>query len=495
MPEARGRDRQRQRRRDGRAPGKAQRAVAPGSELIIVVRPGTAATLVKRLAGAVNAEVRPLFGDLPQRLARRAKVAGKRSDLSLFYTVLAPVERFDEITGRLRRLRMVEGVYVKPPVDLPAPSSSGSLPSAPPAVTPDFSGQQGYLNSATDGIDARWAWTVPGGDGAGSWIIDVERAWRFSHEDLLQNQGGVIGGFPPNVLGYRDHGTAVIGILGGDSNGFGILGICPEANIRAVSTFDQAGQEHTAPAILAGALALRPGDVLVLEMHRAGPKYGFTERPDRKGYIPVEWFPDDFVAIREAVVNAGVIVVEAAGNGWENLDDGLYDSPGPGFPPWWQNPFRRGAADSGAILVGAGAPPVGGHGVDRSRLNFSNYGQAVDAQGWGLEVVTTGFGALQGGSNEDRWYTDEFGGTSGATPMVAGAIVCLQGILRAAGQPLRTPPQARSLVRTVGSPQQHGVGAPISQRIGPRPSIKKMVGKVLRRRRRKRPLRRRRRKH
>jgi subtilisin family serine protease len=422
----------------------------------------------------INAEVRPLFGDLPQRLRRRAEATAKIPNLSLFYTVHAPVERFEQIAARLRRLRMVEGVYIKPPVDLPAPV---------PAVTPDFSGQQGYLNSAPGGIDARWAWTVLGGDGTGSWIIDVERAWRFSHEDLLQNQGGVIGGFPPNVLRFRDHGTAVVGILVGDRNGRGILGICPKANMRAISTFDQTGQEHTATAIATGALALRPGDVLVLEMHRPGPKYGFTERPDRKGYIPVEWFPDDFAAIRHAIVSLGVIVVEAAGNGWENLDDGLYDSPGPGFPSWWQNPFRRGSGDSGAILVGAGAPPVGGHGTDRSRLNFSNYGQAVDAQGWGLEVVTTGYGHLQDGPNEDRWYTDTFGGTSGATPMVAGAIACLQGILRASGRPLRTPSQARSLVRTVGSPQQHAVGAPVSQRIGPRPSLKQMVGKLLRRRR------------
>jgi hypothetical protein len=441
--------------------------------LVIVVRPGVGARVINQLASVVNAEVQPLFGGAAQRPPGRSKAAAKIPNLSLFYTVRAPVERFAELAARLRRVRMIEGVYIKPPADLPGPV---------PAVTPDFSGQQGYLNSATGGIDARWAWARPGGDGAGTWIIDVERAWRFSHEDLLQNQGGVIGGFPPNVLRFRDHGTAVVGILAGDRNGHGILGICPGANIRAVSTFDQAGDEHTAPAITAAALALRPGDILVLEMHRPGPRYGFAERDDRKGYIPVEWFPDDLAAIRYAVLSLGVIVVEAAGNGWENLDDGLYDSPGPGFPASWQNPFRRGAADSGAILVGAGAPPSGLR-PDRSRVDFSNYGQAVDAQGWGLDVVTTGYGDLQRGPNEDRWYTDAFGGTSGATPMVAGAIASLQGILRARTRPLCTPAQARTLVRTIGSPQQHAVGAPVSQRIGPRPSIKQMVLKLFRRRR------------
>jgi hypothetical protein len=451
-----------------RGRGQDRAKVGPGSELIIVVRPGTAQARIRELSGVVNAEVRPLFGDVAKGRRRRGK--GTDKSLATFYTVDAPLERYEHIASRLRRLRIVQSVYIKPPAELPMPPSNAPVP----AVTPDFSSQQGYLKAATAGIDARWAWRVPGGDGAGCWVIDVERAWRFSHEDLLQNQGGVIAGFPPNNVDYRNHGTAVVGMLGGDTNGRGIRGICPGANIRAVSTFDQNEREHTAPAILIGAQALRPGDLLVLEMHRPGPRFNFTIRPDQKGYIPVEWWPDDFAAIRQAF-NLGVIVVEAAGNGGENLDDALYDTPGPAFPPSWKNPFRRGSADSKAIVVGAGAPPGGAFGVDRSRLGFSNFGKVVDAQGWGRQVVTTGRGELQGGWNEDRWYTDIFGGTSGATPMVAGALLCVQGMLRAAGSTLCTPSMARKLVRTYGSPQQVGAGAPLSQRIGPRPSIRKMA--------------------
>jgi hypothetical protein len=59
--------------------------------------------------------------------------------------------------------------------------------------------------------------------------------------------------------------------------------------------------------------------------------------------------------------------------------------------------------------------------------------------------------------------------------MVAGALLCVQGMLRAAGSTLCTPSMARKLVRTYGSPQQVGAGAPLSQRIGPRPSIRKMA--------------------
>ena len=95
---------------------------------------------------------------------------------------------------------------------------------------------------------------------------------------------------------------------------------------------------------------------------------------------------------------------------------------------------------SGAIIVGAGAPPPDthgrDHGPDRSRLDFSNYGERVDTQGWGREVTTTGgrhndSGDLQGGVNEDEWYTDTFGGTSSASPIVVGTLGCIQGVLRA----------------------------------------------------------------
>src|SRR5207237_3458014 len=115
-----------------------------------------------------------------------------------------------------------------------------------------------------------------------------------------------------------------------------------------------------------------------------------------------------------------------------SLDDARYAQPLPGFPPSWKNPFARGAADSGSILVGAGSPPDQTHGrgqqVDRSRLDFSNYGSCVDVQGWGAEVTTLGYGDLQRGADEDLWYTDIFGGTSAAAAMVAGVIAALQGV-------------------------------------------------------------------
>ena len=175
-----------------------------------------------------------------------------------------------------------------------------------------------------------------------------------------------------------------------------------------------------------------------------------------------------------------MIVVAPAGNGSVSLDDPRYAQPLPGFPATWRNPFARGTADSGSILVGAGSPPNPTHGrpqqVDRSRLTFSNFGSCVDAQGWGAEVTTLGYGDLVGGANESLWYTDVFGGTSAAAAIVAGVIADLQGVNVGGGskRPPLSAAQVRQFLRSSGTPQQDGAN-PATQRIGSRPELLALI--------------------
>jgi Subtilase family len=465
-------------------------------ELIVIVQPETElrATTegVRSVAGvdvssltdvlaSENATLQPLFGLSEERLRQQAlssaSVTGVEvPDLSIYYRVQAPDDRLDDLAARLQELDVVTSAYVKPAAELPLRlNDMMPLTTDAPPVTPDFTSRQGYLEAAPGGIDAVYAAGIAGGGGAGVGIIDIEGAWRFTHEDLIQNQGGVVGGTQTTDIGWRNHGTAVVGEFGGDRNTLGVTGICPDANVRAVSIFGGTG---SAGAIRQAADLLNAGDIILIELHRAGPR---STGIGQQGYIAIEWWPDDFDAILYAT-SRGVIVVEAAGNGAENLDDAIYNVRPAGFPATWTNPFNRANRDSGAIVVGAGAPPPGthgrDHGPDRSRLGFSNYGSILDAQGWGREVTTCGYGDLQGGADENFWYTDTFSGTSSASPIVVGALGSVQGVLRAQGKTLLSPATARNLLRTTGSPQQDAPGRPSSQRIGNRPNLREMLYRV-----------------
>ena len=467
--------------------------VAKSDREVPATRTGVASATgsdVSQLADLISTQgvtIHPLFGISEKRMKHEVstleRVANtEMPDMSLYYRVDAPDERLEDLAEKLQRVDTVESVYIKPPTE-PAGLFLRDLrprDEEPPLHTPDFVAQQLYLEAAPGGIDARHAWTQPGGLGSNVRIIDIEGAWRFSHEDLGQNQGGVVGGTQSTDLGWRDHGTAVVGEFGGDRNAFGITGICPEANVRAISIFGGTG---SAGAIRGAADMLNTGDIILIELHRPGPRFDYQGRDDQRGYIAIEWWDDDFAAIRYAI-NKGIIIVEAGGNGAENLDDAIYNIRPTNFPSGWTNPFNRSNRDSGAVVIGAGAPPPGthgqDHGPDRSRLDFSNFGVLMDAQGWGREVTTTGYGDLQGGVNEDEWYTDTFAGTSSASPIVVGALGCVQGILRSRGNIPLNPARAREILRSTGSPQQDATGRPAAtQRIGNRPNLVQLISVLL----------------
>jgi subtilisin family serine protease len=427
---------------------------------------------VMRLAADAGGLIEPLFPAYVQ--AERTSRAAE-SEAARYASIVVGAESGEELARQFSALPEVETAYARRQPELPiAPFderdvSYADLESAALRTVgvPDFRIGQGYLEASPDGVGVAAAWPRPGGRGDGVKIIDIEGGWCLTHIDLQPNDGLLAGTAQPG-LNWRDHGTAVLGVLAGSDGPNGVTGIAPAARLATVAH----GGIGAARAIEAASDRLGRGDIMVLEMHDAGPRFGFKRNDDQLGYIAMEWWPDIFVAITRAIAR-GIIVVEAAGNGAENLDDALYDIPHPAFPQSWRNPFSR-THDSGAILVGAGAPPGGAFGVDRSRLGFSNFGTRLDCQGWGRSVVTTGYGDLFQGANENEAFTRTFSGTSSASPIVAGTIACLQGIAKRAGRILDAT-QVRDLLRGTGAPQQEVPGAAMHEHIGTRPDLGQLL--------------------
>ena len=326
---------------------------------------------------------------------------------------------------------------------------------------------QGYLDPAPHGMDIRYAWTLPGGHGENVRIVDIEYNWNLNHNDLVHITSDLfifvkgVNPLPEQVLneGNKNHGTAVLGELAAAPDGVGVTGIAYGAKLGLINPLTQGSVPDVAGAINRAASIVGPGDVILLEQQSfAGPRLDLQVG---RGLLPIEYEPEVFAAIK-AATNKGIIVVESAGNGFENLDHPAYGGL-----------FDRKRRDSGAIIVGAGLPEGGvyGPGPDLTRTEESNYGSCVDVQGWGRFVATTGYGDLRREQGENNWYTDLFGATSGATAMVAGAAVVLQSIIKERGLAPLSPTVLRRLLIMTGTQQTIGLG----ERIGPRPNIRAAI--------------------
>ncbi|MFV9997352.1 MAG: hypothetical protein AB8W37_03835 [Arsenophonus endosymbiont of Dermacentor nuttalli] len=100
------------------------------------------------------------------------------------------------------------------------------------------------------------------------------------------------------------------------------------------------------------------------------------------------------------MLKAGILVIIPAGNGSENLD---YDTESASYEEYRNRP------DNGIIRVGAGNKKT------LATLDFSTFDSLIHLQGWGEDVVTTGYGDLYN-SDLNNNYTNTFGGTSSLHP-------------------------------------------------------------------------------
>lgn len=332
-----------------------------------------------------------------------------------------------QVTAALKRLPEVARAVAVPkaaPPQLTAPSDPLIGTGSSPISTDPNTGleNQWYLHRTR--IPQAWRYAR----GANVVVADIDWGFRTTHQEFVQaiehTYNAVDGGTDVTQGQHAAHGTAVIGLACARSNDLGIAGYAPEATIWAIQ-----GDSGPNPRVFEEPWAeavdfVRRTDagtrnkVIILEVQTGmGGNY--------------EQIPSVHRAIRAAIAD-GCVVCVAAGNGNRPVDRSDTDEP---FDP------------TGSILVGATAYDDNLN----KRAWFSNYGSrvVVSAPGDQLHDLTCG-------QTSNNAYRNAFGGTSGATPKVAGTAALMLSV-----NPQLSHNDVRDILAGTGSPLSEDPGKPI----------------------------------
>lgn len=307
-------------------------------------------------------------------------------------------------------------------VDYANPPSSGDN-------DPFFDLQWGH-----DAVNAVEAWNADV-RGAGARVAVLDTGFDLDHPDLAPNINfDLSADFTGEGLQYTlddtfSHGTHVAGTIAAADNGFGIIGVAPEAQLMLVKVLGDEGSGSFADVMAGIAYAAENGaDIINMSLGALFYKNGYWAE-DGDGnpvFVTAREVQELRVAMERVIrraIQSGSLVVASAGNSAIDFDGSGPLITLPGSAP-------------GVITVGATAPngwAVGFHDDFYDLASYSNYGRShVDLAGPGGDVAYPGNEVCEVGpvtqlcyvfdlvfsTGNGGWYWS--GGTSMAAPHVAG---------------------------------------------------------------------------
>ncbi len=379
-------------------------------------------------------------------------------NLNLYFRLLLDdPTAIDSVMRKLQALPEVEAVY-----RVAAPMPPPQVPDfyTPRPLPAEYQAFHDY--GSNSGIGSRFlfeqAAAYPNTSGSGMKVCDVEYDWNLNHIEMRSVTLLNVSRRVPMPT-FKDHGTAMVSIMTGkrhwnaDGSETGVRGIAyyaqnylsPIALYNSTDDVDRSFTFDVDRALTACAAAMAPGNIIVIEAQMRGPNYVENPYGSQKGSVPVEWAKSTYDTIR-TLTSAGYVVVEAAGNGSENLDDPIY---GTGHAP-----FKPGN-QSGAILVGAGMPGFVTTLGAGTPVPETNYGAVLMVQGWGRGIIAAGYGDRYSTEGSNAFY-GEARSTSAATAMVGGAVTSLQGFHYARTGTYLNAYQIVAILYHTGTPQASG---------------------------------------
>ena len=344
----------------------------------------------------------------------------------------------------------IAAVFDLASVEVPeAATAEEALPAGNPLTEPLTGSSTTVVVNPATGLENQWyvfrcrvngAWARASGRNVV--VADVDWGFKVAHEDLAPNidktYNAYDGSTNVNQGGSMSHGTGVMGLAGAAANARGMGGVAYEASLWPIQADSGAG----APL---GGNAWARGIDWVRTTNSGGKRKVVILEVQTGAFGNYEQVPSVNAAIRTAIAG-GVVVCVAAGNG--NRDAGIDDS-GNAIP------------ETGSILVGA----TGYDATQNPRAWFSNYGPRItlSAPGDSNHDVTCN-------SISNTSYRNNFGGTSGAAPKVAGVAALLL-----AANPSLTHEEIRTILRNTGGPVVTDVGKPVGTFLNAEAAVQQAV--------------------
>jgi len=280
-------------------------------------------------------------------------------------------------------------------------------------------------------VNARDAWNrLDGGGDPNVVIAVVDFGFDLTHPDLVNKLVSIdldpfdfvdrAGGpkFPKPLIKKKDHGTCCAGIAVAENNGAGVVGIAFGCSLLPVCS---PGNPKTTQLLKIFRAIQDKADVISCSF---APQFGTTAISPRLEMLIEK------IAKSEGRRNKGCVICFAAGNGNLPLDKVVTN---PKF-------FVNGVQDQKFETVRVINPyashkeviAVAASTANNKKALYSNWGEEVWVCAPSNDITPTG--AITGpsvtttsskGNLGDGLYTDEFGGTSSAAPLVAGIAALL----------------------------------------------------------------------
>ncbi len=279
-----------------------------------------------------------------------------------------------------------------------------------------------------DAVDAVEAWNK-GARGKGVTVAVLDSGVDCDHPDIAPNlMLGKSASFVPGEAVcvqpgfYFNHGTHVAGTVLAADNGFGTIGVAPEAKLIAVKVLSEVTGSGSFDGVIAGIVyaADQGADIINMSLGALLPKAGQFDGEQKEVKAAVE------VATAYARAH-GVLVIASAGNQATDLESGYIHLP----------------SDAKDVLSISATAPIGwALGAPTSLdipTSYTNYGaKSIDFAGPGGDALYPGNeNCLVGGLVRPCWVFDLVfstiadgwgwaGGTSMAAPHAAGVAALLK---------------------------------------------------------------------